>query len=105
MSEKQKSVTKWILALLALLGLGGGADVAGLELPVEQLEKLTIIGAGALIAYLHLVWLPLVKGMNGKLDRALARPGDTSAADAVADPPAAASRGVTPALGVVRNKS
>lgn len=97
MSEKQKSVTKWILALLALLGLGGGADAAGIDIPVEQLKQL---GAGtsiALIAYLHFVWWPLVQRMDGKLDRALAKEPAPDAVD-----PAAASRAVTPALGVVR---
>lgn len=101
MSESKKSIAKVVAMLVALVAAGGGADAAGVMPELGQIEDLGLIGAFALIGYLHLVWLPLVKGMDGKLDKALT---STSALpEAVEDMPPVPKRAAThPGLKVMK---
>lgn len=82
MSDKQKSFTKIIVIVLALLGGGAAGDAAGYTPDLGELEGLAkglgIGGAALLVAYLHYVWWPVVRGVpaqlsenSSKLDRIL----------------------------------
>jgi hypothetical protein len=70
-TQKSNSNAKWIVALVALLGLGGvGADAGGYDITAPDLsvlEKVGAIPAIALILYLHRYWYPVVKEAAGHL--------------------------------------
>lgn len=101
MSNKQKSITKIILAVLAVLG-GSGAAIEGYVPDLEAVQQLGVFGSVALIAYLHLVWLPLVRRGDAKLDTILQHvaPASSTAAPAEQMPRVASG----PALAVVTAK-
>lgn len=99
MSEKKKSFAKVVGVLLALVGSMGGADAAGYAPDLDQVQQLGL-GSVVLIAYLHFVWLPLVKGMDGKLDKALGQ--TTPQVEAVEDEPATRRAATSPGLQVVK---
>lgn len=66
--SKNLTPTKLALAVLAAVaGVGGAADAAGYQLDPNVIALLKGLGGGsvALIAYLHLIWYPLVVGMSG----------------------------------------
>lgn len=80
MSDKQKSFTKLIVIVLAILGGGAAGDAAGYTPDLGQIEGLLkgIGGGGILVAYLHYVWWPVMRGVpaqlsesSSKLDRIL----------------------------------
>ena len=82
MSDKQKSFTKLIVIVLAILGGGAAGNAAGYTPDLGEIEGLAkglgIGGATILVAYLHYVWWPVVRGMpaqlsenSSKLDRIL----------------------------------
>lgn len=67
MSDKQKSFTKLILIVLAVLGGGAAGDAAGYTPDTATLEKLGVLPAIGICVYLHRYWYPLVLEAVGHL--------------------------------------
>jgi hypothetical protein len=97
--KKPRNVLAWLLGLLALVGGAEGADYVGLDLPLEQLKDLGIVGAAMLIAYLHVIWFPVVFDMAGRMQRAF--PDEQPAVEVA---PAKRERDTKPRIAVVRPK-